>query len=144
MNREQSMVREFHKRFDLKEQESPRQPDRATVQLRIALIEEELKELRTALESSDLVKVADALADINCVFYGTAVSFGIDLEPVFAEVHRSNMSKGDPEVGRAANGKILKGKNWKPPVLKPILDSMSSSGEKQEQNNGGARVTPWT
>ena len=138
------MVLDFHRRFSLVEQESPRQPGKETVHLRIALVEEELRELRTALESGDLVKVADALADINYVVYGTAISYGIDLEPVFAEVHRSNMSKGDPEVVRAANGKILKGKNWKPPQLKPILDSMSLSREKQEQNNGVARITPWT
>ena len=33
------------------------------------------------------------MADLLYVVYGTAVSYGIDMDPVFREVHRSNMSK---------------------------------------------------
>src|SRR2546429_6004229 len=32
-------------------------------------------------------------SDLLYVVYGTAVSYGIDMNPVFREVHRSNMSK---------------------------------------------------
>jgi len=62
------------------------------------------------------------------VVYGTAVSYGIDIEPVFQEVHRSNMSKGNPEVVRASNGKILKSRNWTPPDLEPILETQRENG----------------
>ena len=42
----------------------------------------------------NIIKIADGLADLHYVGYcGTAAACGIDMEPVFAEVHRSNMSK---------------------------------------------------
>jgi len=41
----------------------------------------------------DLVEVADAIADISYVNYGAALAYGIDIEPVEEEVHRSNMTK---------------------------------------------------
>lgn len=42
----------------------------------------------------DLIGIADGLADLHYVGYcGTGAACGIDMEPVFNEVHRSNMSK---------------------------------------------------
>ena len=58
--------------------------------------------------------MVDALADILVVTYGAAVEMGVDLEPIFREVHRSNMSK---DGGKDAGGKILKGKGFSPPDI---------------------------
>lgn len=121
MNKEQRMVRTFHKRFNVAIATSPTFLSKKLFKLRKSLIYEEYKEFREAGLQNDLVKVADSLADLLYVVYGSAVTYGIDLEPVFKEVHRSNMSKGSPKVIRAPNGKILKAKNWKPPNLIPIL-----------------------
>ena len=99
--------------------------DPKTRDLRIALIKEELGELEEAGHKQNLTKIADAIADLLYVVYGTAVSYGIDIEPVFLEVHRSNMSKGDPEIVRASNGKILKSRNWTPPNLEPLLKTQA-------------------
>ena len=121
MNREQKMVKEWHLRFRVLVRDKPSIPEPHIAQLRANLIEEELREFQEAAYDNDLVEIADALADLLYVVYGTAVSYGIDMEPVFAEVHRSNMSKGDPEVVRASNGKILKSKNWTAPNLKPLI-----------------------
>ncbi len=118
------MTEEFHRRFGVFIRSSPGLVDEATKELRIRLIREELGELEKAANDKNLVKIADALADLLYVIYGTGVSYGIDLEPIFREVHESNMSKGDPSVLRAKNGKILKAKNWRPPDLQPILERM--------------------
>jgi predicted HAD superfamily Cof-like phosphohydrolase len=116
------MVQEWHERFRVLVRKTPTVAEPHIERLRLSLITEETDELRDAFYSGDLVKVADALGDLLYVVYGTAVSYGLDMEPIFAEIHRSNMSKGDPEVVRASNGKILKSKNWTPPNLKPLIE----------------------
>ena len=62
-------------------------------QLRIDLIEEELNELKEAINKKDLKEVADALTDILYVTYGAGHAFGINLDDCFEEVQKSNMSK---------------------------------------------------
>src|SRR2546425_1520025 len=124
VNSEQRMAKAFHDRFGVFVRSSPGLVDEATKELRIKLTREELGEFEKAANDKNLVKIADALADLLYVTYGTGVSYGIDLEPIFKEVHESNMSKGDPDVLRAPNGKILKARNWKPPDLQPILERM--------------------
>lgn len=80
---------------------------------------EELKNYRVAglvdeyisgVPTADLRALAKELADVLYVVYGTADLFDIPLEAVFAEVHRSNMSKVQPDgtVIRREDGKILK------------------------------------
>ncbi len=93
------------------------------VSLRQALIEEEVAELSAAALAGDLTGIADALADIVYVAYGTAHVYGIDLDAVLDEVHASNMTKLD-EHGRPlrrADGKVLKGPGYRPPDVAAIL-----------------------
>lgn len=85
--------------------------------LRAALLEEEMEELHEAQDERDIIKIADALGDLLYVVYGTAITYGIDLEPIFDEIHRSNMSKVRGGVIRRADGKILKGPHYFPPNL---------------------------
>ena len=54
----------------------------------------------TMAEKADLIGIADALADIVYVVYGTALTYGIDLDSVLREVHRSNMSFPQTESPR--------------------------------------------
>ena len=61
--------------------------------LRINLIEEELDELKQAINQKNLIEVADALTDILYVTYGAGHAFGINLDKCFEEVQNSNMSK---------------------------------------------------
>ncbi len=91
--------------------------------LRQALIEEEVGELRQASGDRDLVGIADALADIVYVAYGTAHVYGIDLDAVLDEVHASNMTKLD-RTGRPvrrADGKVLKGPDYRRPDVAAVL-----------------------
>ncbi|MFI6428251.1 hypothetical protein [Promicromonospora sp. NPDC050880] len=68
--------------------------------------------------------VAKELADVLYVTYGAADTLGIDLPAVFVEVHRSNMSKigDDGRVLRRADGKVLKGPGYEPPVLDDVVE----------------------
>jgi predicted HAD superfamily Cof-like phosphohydrolase len=95
-----------------------------TIQMRIDLITEETQELAQALSDNDVVEVADALADLLYVVYGAAHTFGIDIQPIFDEVHRSNMAKvgADGKVIRRSDGKILKPEGWTPPNVKGEIE----------------------
>jgi len=92
--------------------------------LRYDLIKEELEELKVAMESKDLLEVADALTDILYVTYGAGHAFGIDLDKCFAEVQDSNMSKlgenGKPIYNEA--GKVMKGPKYFKPNLSKFLN----------------------
>lgn len=92
-------------------------------ELRYDLIDEELKELRQALDERNLIEVADALTDLLYVVYGAGHSFGINLDKCFEEVHNSNMSKlgEDGEPIYREDGKVLKGPNYWQPDLKKVL-----------------------
>jgi predicted HAD superfamily Cof-like phosphohydrolase len=59
-----------------------------------------------------LPEFADALADCAVTNEGFAVLFGINLEPVFQEVHASNMRKKD---GPIVNSKRMKPEGWQAP-----------------------------
>ena len=74
-------------------------------------------------EKVDLVEAADALADLDYVVQGSNLVFGLPAEALAAEVHRSNMSKlgTDGLPIRREDGKIMKGPNYSPPDLAPII-----------------------
>ena len=92
--------------------------------LRIELIEEELKELKYAIKNHDLLETADALTDILYVTYGAGHAFGIDLDKCFDEVQNSNMSKLDANGKPIYNdsGKVMKGPNYFKPDLSKFVN----------------------
>jgi predicted HAD superfamily Cof-like phosphohydrolase len=117
------MVEQFHLTFGIPIRCEPTMlVPSSEKELRIHLLEEELCEFEDAIEANDLVAVADGLADIAYVLYGTALTFGIDLDAVVAEVHRSNMSKlsGGKPIYRS-DGKVLKGPQYNPPDIAAVL-----------------------
>lgn len=124
MNEAQQMVLEFHKQFDIHVATKPTIPDEKTEGLRVRLIQEEFDELKDALHTKDLAGIAKELADLLYVVYGTAVSYGIDIEPVFREVQRSNMSK----IGgyKREDGKWVKPPTYSPADIGPILEAQST------------------
>lgn len=85
----------FHSLFRLPILDKPTIPDSERIKLRISLLEEELSELKKAAFESDIVEVADALADLQYVLSGAILEFGLaeKFKSVFDEVQRSNMSK---------------------------------------------------
>ena len=113
----------FMKTFGQEVKDKPSFSTEKINNLRISLIEEELKELKDAMESKDLLEVADALTDILYVTYGAGHAFGINLDKCFDEVQSSNMSKLDSNGKPIYNdfGKVMKGPNFFKPNLKKFL-----------------------
>ncbi len=107
-------VREFTERMEMVHDVWP--PSYEERALRLSLIEEEFKEVLEEMNTFNKIKLAKELADLLYVVYGTAVSFGIPIDEVFDEVHRSNMSKlVDGKPLKREDGKVLKGPNYTPP-----------------------------
>tara|TARA_Y100001935_G_scaffold122638_1_gene101909 strand:+ start:126 stop:500 length:375 start_codon:yes stop_codon:yes gene_type:complete len=92
--------------------------------LRLSLIEEELVELKEAIENKNLTEVADALTDILYVTYGAGHAFGINLDECFDEVQKSNMSKLGVDGKPIFNdkGKVMKGPNYFKPNFSKLIE----------------------
>lgn len=147
-------VSEFHRVFG---QPVQRHPDPSnvsedTLQLRLALVAEEVFEMLEACGADsldmaklkaassnalnqfkrerswniDLVKLVDALADIDYVVEGFRLTLGVDGGPISAIVHKTNMAKRggpiDPQTG-----KQLKPPGWVGPE-KAIREELERQG----------------
>ena len=147
-----NQVAEFHKTFNAPILENPQIPSVERCNLRIALLQEELNELKQAIEDQDIVEIADALCDLQYVLSGAVLEFGLGEKFVdlFNEVQRSNMSKaceteeqaqetveyytsrGEDayyeksgnkyNVHRVSDNKVLKNKYYSSANLKSILE----------------------
>ena len=117
-------VKTFMKAFGQRVAVKPGFPDDKTMKLRFDLIQEELNELKDAMETKNLKEIADALTDILYVTYGAGCAYGIDLDECFKEVQRANMSKlgkdGKPIFNE--HGKVMKGPNYSKPNLKKFVE----------------------
>ena len=113
----------FMKSFRQEIKTSPNLSSEKINDLRIKLIEEELRELIDGMKANDILEVADALTDILYVTYGAGHAFGINLDKCFEEVQKSNMSKLGEDGNPIYNdkGKVLKGPNYSKPDLKKII-----------------------
>ncbi len=131
MNNEQAMVESFHNKFEIVTNPIPTELDDQTRQLRVRLIQEEFDELQEAMASGDLAAIAKEMADLLYVTYGTAVSYGIDMEPVFEEVHRSNLSK----IGgyKRADGKWVKPSTYSPADIESIVAAQRAKTPQDER-----------
>ena len=116
-------VKKFMETFGQEVKNKAEFPSKKIQDLRFSLIEEELSELKEAIENKDIKEVADALTDILYVTYGAGHAFGIDLDKCFDEVQRSNMSKLDENGKPIFNeyGKVLKGPNYFKPNLEKFI-----------------------
>jgi predicted HAD superfamily Cof-like phosphohydrolase len=104
----------------------PTIPPHLTQVLRWELIAEEFEELKAAITLKDMTLVADALGDLLYVVLGTANAYGLDMEPIFWEIHRSNLSKFI-DGHRREDGKWVKGKSYSPANLGPIIKQQEAS-----------------
>jgi len=90
------------------------------------LIQEEWHEFNEAFEKEvegyPLVEQLKELSDLVFVAYQYAAARGWDLDAAMTRVFESNMSKFvDGKPLRRDDGKVLKGPNYKPPVLDDLI-----------------------
>lgn len=114
-----AMVREFHSGLGDDLPGSPRLQDAATRRLRREFLAEEAAEAVAADENGDLVGLAQELADVVYVAYGTAARYGIPLDAVLAEIHRANLTK----EAHPAGGKAIKGPTFRPADVAAVMGS---------------------
>lgn len=148
-----NQVAEFHKTFNAPILDTPQIPSPQRCELRVSLLQEELNELKQAIEDNDIVEIADALCDLQYVLSGAVLEFGLGNKFVelFNEVQRSNMSKACENekqaqetvdfykekgqesfyeksgekfnVHRKEDHKVLKNKYYSPADLKTIIEN---------------------
>lgn len=163
----QYAVEEFMQRCDQEVKKFPELPEEEVVTLRIRLMVEELlgkiaapveairdeddhrytrlliqnksDELIASMIAGDLVGIADGLADVLYVVIGMAAAYGIDIQEVFDEVHRSNLSKtvwSEEEqrylIEKDEFGKAIKPPTYSPADIKPIIDRQIENGKAWE------------
>jgi|TARA_R110002167_G_scaffold38011_1_gene118715 predicted HAD superfamily Cof-like phosphohydrolase len=120
-------VREFHEKMKL----AIDQPySKELMDFRLKLLFEEIQELATAaldieeLNDKDgryglMQNLLKEMCDVVYVIKGMAVSFGMDFDEAFTLVHKSNMSK--LPLIKDADGKVMKGLNYEPPILEGLV-----------------------
>lgn len=127
MTTHSQQLREFHETFGHPAPDKPTLIDPALAEFRWDIFWEEYEEYLLAEQNGDIIEIADALGDMAYILFGTATVHGIDLSPVFDEIHRSNMSKlgEDGKPIYREDGKVLKGPNY----FRPNIASIINKGE---------------
>jgi hypothetical protein len=142
MIRQQLQVEDFFRKMG---QEIGVEPGFRYTETRLDLVEEETRELRQAIEARDFLSAIDALCDLMYVTIGCAVSWGVDIEPFFDEVHGANMQKHSLEFPDLEAHRIVKPDGWIAPDHETVLQFMIRASEcVQEQliQKNGRRPEP--
>lgn len=121
LDKELEDVRSFHRRFDIWQHSKPGHLSGQKLRERIAFLQEELDELKQALETNDLSDQADALVDLVYVAKGTALMLGLPWEEMWDEVQRANMAKVRGQTKRGNKIDVTKPPGWEPPNHNVIL-----------------------
>ena len=120
-------VYDFHEKFGCHIENKPKVATEQIRELRWNLIEEEYGELESAITTENLPQIADAIVDSIYVLIGTAISYGIDLRPIWDAVHVSNMNKVGG--GERSDGKILKPGDWVAPDVESLIKEQQRRSE---------------
>lgn len=124
-------VSEFHRTAEVPAPARPTLPPLDDWFLSVRLIDEEFEELSEAWHEKDIVGFADAICDLAYVVLRVGYIAGLDINSLFSEVHRSNMSKfPGGKVLRREDGKILKPDSWTPPNLEAIIRGQHQSSSE--------------
>lgn len=136
------MVKQFNTTYGVVAEVVPKVPDEDKATRLNNLIHEELMELNEALDSKDVIGIADALADIIYVTAQQAEALGFPVDAMLREVHRSNMSKlgEDGKPIYREDGKVLKGPNFTEPDLEGVLSAYALVGRTTAMSKAWTRA----
>ncbi len=99
---------------------------------RTKFMHEELTEFMEAASEGDIVKVADALADIAYVALGTAYKMGLPFDKIWAAVHAANMRKVRGITSRGNKVDAAKPEGWTGPegdIARAIIRQVNNASE---------------
>ena len=117
INKEFSMVKEFHKAFNHPIAEKPTLMSLKRAEKRYKWMKEEIDEFIEATENGDIYEQVDAMIDNIYFALGTLVEIGVYPEKIFEIVQNANMSKlwedGKPRYNK--DGKVIKPNGWQDP-----------------------------
>ncbi len=113
-------VQDFHEKFGQPTPLVPTPLNADQAEFRKRLIREEYAEVMDALEQGSLTSIASELADLIYVTIGTAITYGIDLEPIWDAIHSANMQK-ERVPGSGNTVKIRKPAGWKPADVAALI-----------------------
>jgi predicted HAD superfamily Cof-like phosphohydrolase len=127
-------VRDMRAKFQLPNPISPdyvRFADDEWLDFRHTLLMEEVDEVRVAGNAGDLTEMLDGLLDTVVIAMGTAAGLGLDWNPAFDEVMRSNMAKEPSKNGGADTKRnhtldLVKPPGWVGPQLERFTDPACS------------------
>lgn len=123
MDKAWAQVYEFHEKFALPHEDSPRLMTAMRAAERIGYMREEIDEFAEAVT---LDEQADAMIDLIYFALGTLVEMGVRPQALFDIVHNANMQKlfpdGRPHYNEAH--KVIKPEGWQDPapLLRAALD----------------------
>ncbi len=119
MRKQMDSVKEFHAKYKVLISKNPSLIAEDRYNNRYRLMKDEVDEYLEGARNGDLENIAKELADILYAVYGTILEHGLQdkMEDIFAEVHRSNMSKDYHEY------KPVKGAGYFKADIKKYLNS---------------------
>lgn len=120
-------IKDLHYAWGQPVAKKPAVPDDGVKDLRKELIREEVSETLDALDQKDLVGIADGITDSIVVLLGTAITYGINMIPIWDEVHKTNFAKTQGPVRE--DGKQLKPEGWKPPDIERLIKEQQEDKE---------------
>ena len=114
-------VRDFHFQSGQPVPMKPQPPALGLELLRDRLDNEEWQEYAEACDEQDMAHIAKEACDLLYVVIGRLITYGIDPQPVWDAVHKSNMQKIN--CPRDVYGKLMKPKGYKAPDIQEILEN---------------------
>lgn len=123
MDAYETALREFHREIygpSLGKPKGKKMPKNIAL-LRLRLIVSEVGELADAIAKDHRVEIADALGDLLYVVVGTFLIYGMPMDKIFQEIHRSNLTKDvKKKISKGAKG-AAKGSSFEPPRLEQFV-----------------------